>query len=324
MSLETSAPGARPPAAQVGASRERLRALMRGCSEAELRMLGAIALEQTLGKNVLSKLSGGAGAKLDIFLARAVDERLLVPDRAAPAILFAAATAEEPWFSVSPEYEQLLLRDLHARHALRDVALALRDLLGARSIGDVTLALQDGDLERFTRALAVRRLPRKAPPRSAAEWLRVTVCEPFDAAWFTGVFGPSATRVATRVLEDGLEAPGECDALVAWTRTQSTRLDGDDERVALASVLQQHALLRGTGEARAADVVGLPRETALGLEAAGRFARGELGAAQRLLDELLAKVSARRRATSPRCSAVTPLLALLLAARNETDATAEA
>jgi superfamily II DNA or RNA helicase len=308
--------------ARVATARTRFDALTRDCAEQHFTVLSAIALEQTLGKSVLTKLVGG-GAGLDAFLVASVNDGLLLPSREAPAILFAAATATEQWFSVHPDYEQLVLREAHARRTLRDLALALRNLLGARSIGDLTLALQDGDLERFARSSAVRRLPRNAPSRTPAEWLRVTVCESFDADWFTRTFGSSALRVATRILGESLEAPAPCDALLAWVKTRLSDIENDEERIALSSVLHQHTLFRGS-ETASFGAAGLPQETSLGLETAQHFAEGDLAAAERALDELLAASERRSRRQHPRCGAVTPILALLLAARDTAETQAEA
>ena len=259
---------------------------------------------------------------LDDFLARAVESGVLVADRAPPAIAVPGAPAmmaDEEWYSPAPELEQVVLRELHGRRALREVAKETRELLGARSVSDVTLALQDGDLSRFARVFALRRLPRRVPARTAAEWLRVTVCEPFDAQWFVATFEDSALTTAIQVLAESLSAPARCDVLLDWAKNQLGLARDEDERRLLSSVLRQHALLRG--DAGAADgVVGLPRETALGLEAAGSFLRGDLGGAQRALSELLQTLARGR----PECGAITPLLALLLAARDDAPSRAEA
>ena len=159
-------PGAAALAPASEGAEERFAASTRDFTEAELRALGAVALEQRLGKRMLAEVGGLGEGKLSLFLARASESGLLLPDRAAPAITFAAATVDEEWFAVHPDYEQIALRVLHAKDLLRDVARLTRELLEARSVSDVTIALQDGDLVRFERAFAQRRLPRRAPPRT--------------------------------------------------------------------------------------------------------------------------------------------------------------
>ncbi|HEX4338956.1 MAG TPA: DEAD/DEAH box helicase [Polyangiaceae bacterium] len=290
-----------------------------GWSDDDLKLVAAIALEQSLARPALKRLFPPGGAALDAALARAAEAGLIVRSRPMPSILFAAAMSDEASFAVHPEYEQLVLRELHARGMLRDVARALRDELGARSIADIPLALQDGDLERFTRALAVRRL-RDGPERTAAEWLRLTVCEPFDAEWFTRLFGGAVWTLGARILRASLEGPAPCDALLDWVKARVADVESDADRVAIASALHQHALFRGTPPGT---VVGLPAEVALGLEVAQRFAASDLAAAERALDEALA---ARGRGRKPalRLDAAAPIAALLLAARDDAESRAEA
>ncbi|HVW28693.1 MAG TPA: DEAD/DEAH box helicase [Polyangiaceae bacterium] len=316
------------PTSDLGAARARFAESTRDLSDASWKLVAAIALEQTLGKSVLARLFGGAPSALDDFLASAVASGLFVPDRAAPAILFAAALADEPWFALHPDYEQLALRELAARRRLREVALELRDLMGARSVADIPLAIQDGDLDRFARAMAVRRLPRKSPPRTAATWLRVAVCEPFDAEWLARVFGADATRVAARVLAESLDVAAPCDALLAWARGRLEAARGrgaDDGEARLALVVSTHAILRGEALAPSLFTSELPAETARGLEAAAWFVNGDAARAQTLLDTARAAHGGRRaRREALGFGAVTPLLALLLAARDDAAARADA
>src|SRR5512139_3704257 len=163
--------------------------LTRDLSDRAFRTLGALALEQGLPRSVLRAMPDQPVPELDAFLAGAVSTGLLEEERPAPAVPFAAAASQDRWFSLPAAFEQLVLRELHARHQL----------------GDLALALQDGDLARFERAVAVRRLPRRAPPRSSTEWLRAAVCEPFDADWLLRTFGPRALAVAARVLHESLD-----------------------------------------------------------------------------------------------------------------------
>src|SRR4051794_35714492 len=102
--------------------RERFRASTRDFTDGELRAVGAVALEQRLGKRMIAQVGGLAEVQLSAFFARATERGLLLPDRTAPAISFAAATVDEEWFAVHPDHEQTALRVLHARGLLREVA----------------------------------------------------------------------------------------------------------------------------------------------------------------------------------------------------------
>lgn len=312
-------------AAPGGAAAERFRALTRSFSGAQWRALAAIALEQIIGESTLAKVAELDGAQRESFLARGTESGLLVADRAPPAVPFAGALAEERWFSVHPDYEQLSLRELHRRGQLRAVAGILRDVLGARSVGAISLSLQEGDLEKFSRAIAAPRLPRRGPERTAAEWLRLSICEPWDPEWMEEVHGDAALPVAVRVLRESLDAPSPCDALFEWVKAHAASSRTEEARVTLASTLRQHALLRGTHGAPAGPAPALPRETALAFEAAAYFASGDAAAAHRTVQELLASGGGRGgRAGTVQCGAVAPIVALLAASRDEPEALAAA
>ena len=106
----------------------------------------------------------------------------------------------KPHFSVHPDYEQLVLRRLASTGKLGEIAVAMRKLLTVRSVSDLTLALQTGKLDDFQRRYATRKRAPESGPSTRAEWLRRSLCEPFDPAWLTEIWGADAERVASLVL----------------------------------------------------------------------------------------------------------------------------
>jgi superfamily II DNA or RNA helicase len=282
-----------------------------------------MALEHGLARGVLVALAGeNADTRgLDAWLKQAVASGLLVGVGPTRALALTAAPSREPGYSVHPELWQLVLRELSRRGALEPIALATHGLLGGRSVSDLSLALQLGDYRAFTRRFSVERLPRQIKLRSAAEWLRVSICEPFDAVWLERTWGEEATPVATRVLRECLEAGTASHGLLGYLRARFEAMAEGDARQELAALLCEDALLRGQLEAVAAYLPFLPRASALGHAAAWAFASGDVALAQLRLDELFGSSlhgseGAARRSPLPQCGAVSPVLALLLCARD--------
>jgi len=309
---------------------DRFSLLTAGLSAREWRWLGAVALEHGLARGVLLALAGEGfdGKVLDAWLKQSVAAGLLVSVGPTRALALTSAPSREPGFAVQPELAQLVLRELTRRDALSAIALATHGLLGGRSVSDLGLALQLGDYRTFVRRFSVERLPRQIPLRTAAEWLRVSVCEPFDAAWLVATWGDEAEAVATRVLRECLETASACQELYSWLSGRFTEMPEGDEQAELAGLLCEHAVLRGKLDAIPKYLVHLGRGSALGHATAWAFLTGDLALAQGRLDELFGVSlrgktdAASRRGPLPQCGAVAPLLALLLCSRDTEAATA--
>lgn len=309
---------------------DRFSLLTAGLGAREWRWLGALALEQGLTGSVLVALAGPtADAKeLDVWTKRAVAQGLLVAVGPTRARGLSSAPSREPGFVLEPELGQLVLRELVRRGQLETVARATHGLLGGRSVADLTLALQLGDLRAFTQRFSTERLPRQVTLRSATEWLRVCVCEPFDAAWLVRTWGDEADAIALRVLRDSAQTGRPCQALYSWLVQRFEQLPDGDSRVELGGLLCEHAVLRGKAASIPTFTMHLPRGSALGHAAAWAFLEGDLPLAQARLDELFGtslrgrgEVGARR-GPLPQCGVVAPLLALLLCARDSEAAAA--
>ncbi len=308
---------------------DRFSLLSVGLTAEQWRWLGAIALEHGLSRSVLLALSGEAAdpKSLDAWLKQSSTAGLLVSVGPTRALSLTSAPSREPGYALGPELGQLVLRELSRRGLLKDLALATHGLLGARSVSDLALALQLGDYRTFVRRFSVERLPRQTPLRTAAEWLRVSICEPFDAAWLLRTWGEDAQAIAMRVLSESLATASPCQALYGWLVEVFSALPEGEARSELAGLLCEHALLRDRPELLPSYAGGLSRATALGYSAARAFASGDVSSAQGRLDDLFGaglrgQHSAARRGPLPRCGAVSPILALLLCARDDEAATA--
>ncbi len=297
-------------------------------SALEWRWLGAIALEHGLSRGVLVALAGeGADLKaMDAWLKQSVASGLLLSVGPTRALSLSSAPTREPGFSLAPDMSQLVLRELARRGALQEVALATHGLLGGRSVSDLGLALQLGDYRTFARRFSVERLPRQIPLRTAAEWLRVSLCEPFDAAWLVATWGEDAHAMAVRVLRDSVETGSECRGPYGWLDARLTELPEGEAHAELAELLCEHAVLRGRAESIPGYTLHLPRGTALGHAAAWAFLDGDLPLAQARLDELFGAAlragGGARRGPLPHAGAVAPILALMLCSRDAEAATA--
>ncbi len=307
---------------------DRLSLLTAGFGPREWRWLGALALEHGLARGVLAALAPDGEGGLDGWLKQGVGSGLLISVGPTRSLALTSAPSRESGYAVHPELWQLVLRELSRRGALEEIALATHGLLGGRSVSDLTLALQLGDYRAFTRRFSVERLPRQIKLRSSAEWLRVSVCEPFDAAWLARAWGDEALAVATRVLRECLDSGAACHGLHGHLSQRFGSMEEGEARQELAGLLSEHAVLRGQLEALPAYLPLLPRSTALGYAAAWALAQGDVALAQLRLDELFGAAlgtrgeAASRRAVLPHCGALSPVLALLLCARDSEPATA--
>ncbi|HKY39692.1 MAG TPA: DEAD/DEAH box helicase [Polyangiaceae bacterium] len=310
---------------------DRFSLLSAGLSSRQWRLLGAIALEQGLSRGVLLALSGeGADAKvLDAWLNRAVASGLVVPVGPTRTLSLTQAPHRESGYAPSPELGQLVLRSLAQRGSLPEIARVTHDLLGARSVGDLALALVSGDYTTFTKRFSAERLPRQIALRSREAWLRAAICEPFDATWLKKTWGEQAHAIALQVLREALDQPSACGALQAWLAQRFEQLLEPEQRAELASLLCEHALLRGRPELVSDYVRHVGRVSALGYAAAAALSLGDLALAQARLDQALgmpvrggSETGARR--VLPQCGAVAPLLGLLLCARGSEAAASQA
>jgi superfamily II DNA or RNA helicase len=288
-------------------------------------LLGALALEQGLARGVLLALSGpnADGRALDVWLKQAVASGLLLSVGPTRVLSLSSAPSREPGYALPAELGQLVLRELARRGALPEIARATRELLGGRSVAELSLRLASGDYAGFARSFAADRLPRQIALRSAADWLRVSICEPFDAAWLEATWGAQAPAIAARVVREALDGPSSCTPVLAWLTQRFRSLEAGEEHEALAALLCEHALLRGAAEPVAALTAHLPTQNALGYAAAAAFAGGDLTAAQARIDAAFRLAPGHkadltsRRGPLPQCGSIAPVLALLLCARSE-------
>ncbi|HEY0464316.1 MAG TPA: hypothetical protein VGC79_08915, partial [Polyangiaceae bacterium] len=223
----------------LAALQQRFHALSAGFGAQDWTLLGALATEQALPQSVVEQLSPGPAMPAVAWLKRAETAGWVISAR------LQRSGSLKPHFSVHPDYEQLVLRRLASTGELAEIAAAMRTLLTIRSVSDLTLALQTGKLVDFQRRYAARKRPPESGPGTRAEWLRRSLCEPFDPAWLTRAWGADAQLAARVVLEECLIGPSECHELYAWLERQheAAGAEADPE---LSAALYQHAILRGT------------------------------------------------------------------------------
>ena len=285
-------------------------------SEQDWSLLGALAIEQALPQSVIEQLSPAPAMPASLWLSRAQTEGWVVPAR------LPRSGSLKPHFAVHPDYEQLVLRELAASGKLEPIARVLHALLSARSVSDLTLALHSGGLDAFQRSYAARKRPPETPAGTRAEWLRRSLCEPFDPRWLVRTWGDDAIRVSTLVLEECLIAPARCDELYAWLDEHSQSANELEASRELDSALYQHAILRGELARVSRLEPRVSRPVGLAFSAALAFLEGDVPQAQARLDALLANAS--KRQSIPDTGALAPLLAVLLCARDTDEGRAAA
>jgi superfamily II DNA or RNA helicase len=294
----------------LAALQQRFLALSAGFSAQDWTLLGALSTEQALPQSVIEQLSPAPAVPAAAWLKQAQTAGWVVSTR------LQRSGSLKPHFSVHPDYEQLVLRHLTSTGKLNEIAQVMRTLLTVRSVSDLTLSLQTGSLGDFQRRYAARKRAPESGPSTRSEWLRRSLCEPFDADWLARVWGADAERVASLVLAECSVGPTACDELYAWLegRADAAGADADPE---LCAVLYQHAILRAR-LARVPPLVPLVSgEVRVAFAIAALFVEGNLAAAQGRLDQLLS--GTRKRESIPDCGGLGPLLALIACSR-DTDA----
>ncbi|MET0790196.1 MAG: hypothetical protein ABW061_01630, partial [Polyangiaceae bacterium] len=194
----------------LSAQKARFEAVSVGFSVQDWTLLGALAIELALPQTVIEQLSPAPAMPAPLWLKRAQTEGWVVQAR------LPRSGSLKPHYAVHPDFEQLVLRRLADTGELERIAAVLRMLLSARSVSDLTLALHSGGLDEFQRRYAARKRPPETTAGTRAEWLRRSVCEPFDPLWLSRAWGDDAVRVASLVLEECLIGPTRCDELYAW------------------------------------------------------------------------------------------------------------
>jgi len=291
----------------LSALQQRFEASSAEFSAQDWTLLGALASERALPQTIIEQLSPPPAMPGAAWLKQAQTAGWVV------AIRLQRGVSLKPHFAVHPEYEQLVLRRLSRTGELHEIASAMRTLLTVRSVSDLTLALQAGKLAEFQRRYAARKRAPESGPSTRAEWLRSSLCEPFDPVWLERTWSSDAERVCSTMLAECLTGAAPCDEPYAWLeqRTKAAGAEADPESCA---VLYQHAVLRGA-LARVTPLVPLVSSpTRIAFAVATRFLEGDLADAQYKLDQLLG--AGRKRENIPDCGGLGPLLALLLCSRD--------
>jgi superfamily II DNA or RNA helicase len=285
-------------------------ALSARLSAQDWTLLGALSCERALPHALLEKLSPAPALEAKSWLARAQIAGWVV---LAGPLRVGSLKAH---YSVHPEYREFVLRRLAASHELEAIARVTRALLGTRSVSDLTLSLQSGSLSDFQRRFAERKRAPEVGPDTRAEWLRSSLCEPFDPIWLRRVWRADALRVAALVLEECLCGPVACDELYAWLSAESALQSDPEDVFGVQKALYQQAILRADVDRALALLELVQRGLRRTFGAAARLLEGDSSAAQAFLDQGLAASFAGKRGALPDCASLAPLYALLLCARD--------
>lgn len=207
------------------------------------RLLGALCLESALSNDVLLQLADEA-ATFSSFSRIALKRGLLNTD-----LKFSRLGRGQGGLAIAPGWRQLVIRELAAQRELDSLVRDCHRAVGARSQAPLELALQLGDLEAFTRLRSSRPASLRGLVRSDEQWLRESVCEAFDAAWFTGVWGEDALTVAEQVVRESLHRLEPLGGLERWFLAAALQVEQVVVRQRLLALWLEQAALRGDVDA---------------------------------------------------------------------------
>ena len=263
------------------------------------RLLGAVCLEGTLEERALLAFAADAPAverQSKVLLTRGLVSR--VP---------ATAWGNEPGLRATPAWRQLVLRDLSAHAELEDLVRDCHQLLESRSQAPLELALQRGALTTFRKLRSAQPVRLRGHLRTDAEWLRQTLCQPFDGAWLEATFGEDAVDMAEIVLTDALWAFADVDGLDEWFAARVRQLDDSPSKQTRLRVSAEHRVLRAKSAALRSELLQLSPGLRSACEICLAFLEGERGRAQALLAQASTRIELE-------LGALAPILALLIAA----------
>lgn len=283
--------------------------LTAGLTPAQLRLLGALALELELTNGQFCSLkSAGVERRPGASLPR----HPLLESWTSSGLVYRSENSQrprrralfEPVFGVQPEYRQLVLRQLASSGELESVALETHRALEGRSMGALLVSLQQADLAAYDRFVGVLRTQDNTLSGSLfTELLRESICGPFELDWFEKVWEKRAVEVATRILSDAAWSLRPVDGLYRWAvelpRSAPERLHGGHGPVLALAVFEQ-AILRGHWDVAEQYREFIPEVYRSWSSIALLFATGDMQAANETLRGLTRQESAaERRSVNP-------------------------
>lgn len=278
-----------------------MRALRSRLGRDAWQLLGALSLEGGLSERVLGELATGSDT-VGEFTRAAVEQDLLCSG-VAP---YAPGRRSEPGLVVAPRWRQLVLRELRAQDELEGIVARCHRLIGVRSQAPLELALQLGDLSSFRHLRSAQPARLRGAARSDSDWLRETICEPFDADWFSEVWGNRSREVAEGVLRDALRRLSPLDGLDKWFEEQLVELPPGDTQQRSLALFAEHAVLRGDAAALRQRLALFPAQHRLAYELSAAFVEGDPGSVAALRERFF-----QGRKVAPDVGSLAPILALL-------------
>jgi hypothetical protein len=268
-------------------------------SEVQWLAYAVLALENCLGKSALDTL----GLRADEVTRGLGSGLLLVGGEFRPVIL-SRGPPSEPGVRPSPVIRQLILRDAQKRDILEAACSKAQELLGRRSQAPILKRLQLGTLQK-------RGDSSKGVDWSIEREFRESISHAFDADWLQAVWGERTFFVCAHVLTLSLHFLDDVTPLLAWCANQ----DATELPRELHEAIAAHAIHRLDPAPVSRFSSELEASTRAGFEAALQFVEGNHQLAERLIEQSRAFSPQKH----PNHHPFTPLLALLLATRDQGD-----
>ncbi|MCB9590732.1 MAG: DEAD/DEAH box helicase [Polyangiaceae bacterium] len=290
-----------PRAQSRAANPNKVRALRSQLGAGGFRLLGALALESALSNDVLLQLTDKP-ATFASFSREALKRGLLNTD-----MKFSRLGRGQHGLAIAGGLRQLVIRELGRSGELDPLVRDCHRLVGTRSQAPLELALQLGDLNAFTKLSASQPTGLRGLVRSPDAWIRESVCEAFDAEWFSGVWGEGALDIAERIVRESVGRLEPLGGLERWFVEAATQQRDAASRQRTLALWLEQAALRG-------DVEGLKRlsrelspTARVIFDACESFIRGDSGRVAALL-ELLFDSKKKPNAVEAGCLVVVPAL----------------
>ncbi len=256
-----------------------------------------LAAEGCLGQSALDALGISASET-----ERGLAKEFLCPGDEFRPIALMRGPLFEPGYRLAPAMRQLTLRAARSRGILDDAVIRAQELMGRRSQAALIKRLQHGTLQPRTDA-------QKTVDSSVEIEFRESIAHCFDADWVEQIWKTKAPNVYGRVLTQSLHFFDDVTHVFNWCAAQEDTLAAPE----LCEAVTAQAIHRIQTAPAFRFAAGLEASARTGFEAALQFTEGNHELAQRLIDQSRALAPKKH----PRLHALTPLLALLYATRDD-------
>ncbi len=258
----------------------KVRALRKQLGSAAWRLLGALSLESALSNDVLLQLTDKPATFVS-FSREALKRGLLNTD-----MKFSRLGRGQHGLAIADGWRQLVIRELRVAGELDELVADCHRVVGSRSQAPLELALQLGELGVFRKLRASQPAAFRGLVRSDEQWLRESVCEPFDAEWFGGVWGEEALSVAEQIVRESLGRLAPLGGLESWLVSEAVQCEDITTRQRLLALWLEQAVLRGDNDGLARYSAELAPATRAIHDVCRSFIAGDSGRVASLLELL--------------------------------------